>query len=118
MILRRLLKILHELSAAGILGSLATCLVLALNGTTTALPEYIAGRQAIVSITRWIMMPSMVVVLISGLLAMAATPAYLDTAWVWIKAALGLSMFEGTLMSVGNARERVAELAALAKAGQ
>ena len=45
---------------------------------------------------------------------MVATPAYFDMSQVWIKAALGLSVFEGTLVLVGHAAQRVDELSALA----
>lgn len=110
MVLRKILKVLHEVSAAGIIGSIAACLVLAARTFNSPLAEHIAARQDIADIARWVMLPSMVVVLISGLLAMAATSAYLDAVWVWIKAALGISVFEGTLVFVGHAAHQVATL--------
>jgi hypothetical protein len=108
------MKVLHELGAAGLVGSYATCLTLVLLTPSLPLPAYLSSRQAIVEVTRWLMMPSLAVTLISGLLAMAVTPAYNDMVWVWIKAALGLSVFEGTFISIGNAAKRVSELAVLA----
>lgn len=55
----------------------------------------------------------MAVVVVSGLLALAATRGYLDAGWAWLKALLGLSVFEATLVVVGSA-QRQAELLAAA----
>jgi hypothetical protein len=57
-------------------------------------------------------------VLISGLLAIAANDGYKNAAWAWIKALLGISMFEGTLLTVGASARRAAELSALAVSGR
>jgi hypothetical protein len=55
----------------------------------------------------------MAVVVLSGLIALAATRAYLDAGWAWLKALLGLSVFEATLLVVGSS-SRQAEFAAAA----
>jgi hypothetical protein len=45
--LKRLLKILHEISAVGVMGSFAACLVLVLKGPTQPLVAYAAvGRPS------------------------------------------------------------------------
>jgi hypothetical protein len=116
--LKRLLKILHEIGAVGVTGSFAACLVLLLEGPTQPLVAYAAVRQAIAAITQWLLLPSLAIVLLSGLLAIAATSAFHNAAWAWAKALLGLSMFEGTLVTVNSTARRAAELAAMAVKGQ
>ena len=100
------------------MGSFAACLVLLLKGPTQPLVAYAAVRQAIAAITQWLLLPSLAIVLLSGLLAIAATSAFHNAAWAWAKALLGLSMFEGTLVTVNSTARRAAELAAMAVKGQ
>ena len=118
--MRKLLKLLHELGAVGVVGSFATCLVLLAGAPapTRSLIAYAAVRQDIASIAKWLLIPSLALVLISGLLAIAANDGYKNAAWAWIKALLGISMFEGTLLTVGASTRRAAELSALALSGR
>ena len=116
--LKQLLKILHEVGAAGVLGSFAACLVLVLKGPTQPLIAYAAVRQVIALITQWLLLPSLVLVVTSGLLAIAANRAFHNAAWAWVKALLGLGMFEGTLLTINASARRAEELAALAVSGQ
>jgi hypothetical protein len=116
-VLQRLIKMLHEIGAIGVVGSFATCLVLVLKGPTQPLAAYAAVRQAIALISQWLLLPSLAMVLISGLLAIAATSAFHNAGWAWVKALLGLSMFEGTLVTVNASARRAAELAAMAVSG-
>jgi len=116
--LKRSLKTLHEIGAAGVMGSLAACLVLVLKGPTEPLVAYAAVRQAIAAITQWLLLPSLLIVLLSGLLAIAATSAFHNAAWAWVKALLGLGIFEGALVTVHASARRAAELAAMAASGQ
>jgi hypothetical protein len=116
--LQRILKLLHELGAIGVMGSFAACLVLVLKGPTQPLAAYAAVRQSIAAISQWLLLPSLVLVLISGLLSIAANSAFHNAAWAWAKALLGLSLFEGTLATIDASARRAAELAALAVRGQ
>ena len=116
--MKRLLKILHEIGAMGVVGSFAACLVLVLKGPTEPLVAYAAVRQAIALITQWLLLPSLVIVVTSGLLAIAANRAFHNAAWAWVKALLGLSMFEGTLLTINASARRAGELPALAVSGQ
>ncbi len=115
--MKRLLKALHELGAVGVIGSFAACIVLI--GTTPARPliGYAAVRHGIAAITQWLLVPSLALVLISGLLAIAANDAYKNAGWAWLKAILGISLFEGTLSTVAASARHAAELSALAAAG-
>lgn len=116
--LRKLLKILHEIATVGVLGSFAACIVLIAKVPTESLVAYAAVRQGIAAITQWLLVPSLALVLISGLLSIAAVNAYKDAGWVWVKALLGISMFEGTLLTVGASARQAAALAAEAAKGQ
>ena len=59
------------------------------------------------------LLPSLALVLVTALLAIAATRGYHDAGWAWVKALLGIGVFEATLVTVG-ASSRQAELAAAA----
>jgi hypothetical protein len=117
---RKLLKLLHEIGAVGVVGSFAACLILVAHAPapSRSLVAYAAVRQDIASITRWLLVPSLALVLISGLLAIAAHDGYKNAAWAWMKALLGISMFEGTLLTVGAGARRAAELSALPVSGR
>jgi hypothetical protein len=114
---RRIFKILHEIGAVGVLGALAACVVLVATAPTDSLVAYAALRQSIAALSKWMLVPSLLLVMVSGLLSMIATRAFLDTGWVWVKALLGLGMFEGTLMSITGSARRAAEITAAAAAG-
>lgn len=117
MMLRRILKLLHEIGSAGVLGAFAASIVLIVKVPTQSVVAYAAVRQSIAAISQWLLVPSLAIVLLSGLLAIAATDAYKDAGWVWVKALLGISMFEGTLLTVGASARHAAEFAALAAEG-
>ena len=117
--MRKLLKFLHTMASIGYTGGLASLLVL-----HAALPDpgelesFAALRMAQGAVAQWILFPSMGLVLISGLLAMAVTPSFQDRAWVWAKVATGIVVFEGTLAYVQAPMERAAGRAALALNGE
>ena len=114
----RLLKALHTLGAIGFMGGLASCLVLIANTVVEPSATFVAVRNDIVLVNKWLLTPSLLLVLVSGLLALVATDAYKDAGWAWLKAGLGIVTFEGTLLTiVGNGRN-AAEQAAAALAGQ
>jgi hypothetical protein len=116
-LLRKLLKALHEVGAIGTLGSFAACIVLLATAPTKPLAALAAVLQGMAAITKWLLVPSLALVLISGLLAIAATEAYKGAAWAWTKALLGIGTFEGTLLTVGSSARHAAELSALAVGG-
>ncbi len=111
---RRLIKVVHEIGAIGVTGAFASCLVMAMKKPDAQLLAYAAAREQIAFVSQWLMMPSLVLVILSGFLAMLLQPAYYDAGWVWVKAALSLSLFEGTLIIMGNAADRATQLSALA----
>ncbi|MGA0705487.1 MAG: hypothetical protein ACO3Q7_08640 [Steroidobacteraceae bacterium] len=108
---RKLLKVLHELGGIGVIGALACCLVLVATAPVDSLAGYAAVREGIHAITRWVLMPSLLAVLVSGILALVLTPAYMEARWAWLKAVLGLAMFEGTLLTVQATSRDLAAMA-------
>ena len=116
--LRKTLKALHEVGGIGVMGSFACCIVLLTKAPARSAAAFAVIQQSILSITQWLLLPSLAIVLISGLLAIAATDAFKDAGWAWFKALLGVSMFEGTLLTVNASARQAAELTAQIAAGQ
>jgi hypothetical protein len=96
--LRRLLKFLHTMGAIGFMGSLGALLVLiSLTPSPTSLATYALMRGAMAAIATLIFLPSLVLTMIPGLLAIAATRAFHEAGWAWLKAATGVLVFAGGL---------------------
>jgi uncharacterized membrane protein len=115
---RRLLKALHTLGAIGFMGGLAAILVLVANTAVEPTASFAAVRNGIALINKWLLTPSLLIVLVSGLLAIAANNAYKDAGWAWMKALLGVVTFEGTLLTIVGSGRKAAEQAAAAVSGQ
>jgi len=108
---RKALKFFHTMGSIGLAGALATQLVLLSQlPDPSALTEYAALRMAMEAVAEWILLPSLGITLVSGLLSMAMTRAYQQAGWAWLKLALGVSMFEGTLITVQGPAQREAAL--------
>lgn len=117
--MRRTLKFLHTIGAIGLTGTLAAQIVLLSQlPAPSSLSEYAVLRGAMGALAEWVLLPSLAITLVSGLLAMSMTPAFHNMGWVWLKLALGISMFEGTLITVQGPAQKEAELSARALAGE
>jgi hypothetical protein len=115
--LRKLIKFLHTMGAIGLMGALASLLILArLAPPPSSLPAYALMRGAMAEIATWVVLPSLILTLIPGLLAIAVTRAFHDAGWAWIKAATGLLIFAGGLHALAPIQEE-ARLSAEALAG-
>lgn len=112
---RLVAKVLHEVSSIGFGGGLAACLLINLMADRASPAAFAAARQAFSAIANYLLVPSMAVVVVSGLLALAATRGYIDAGWAWLKALLGITVFEATLVVVGSG-SRHAELIAASTA--
>ncbi len=108
-------KTIHDIASIAFGGALTVCLVINLTTPVAAPAEFLAARQIFNAIAQFILVPSMAVVVVSGLIALAATRAYRDAGWAWLKAVLGVSVFAATLLVVGAAGQQ-AQLAAAATA--
>ena len=107
-------KALHEIASIGFGGGLAACLVINRVANRASPAEFAAARHAFSAITQYLLLPSMAIVVMSGLIALMATRAYMDASWAWLKALLGLSVFEATLMIVGSSHKQAELIAAAA----
>ena len=75
--MRKTLKFLHTLATIGFVGALTALIVLHLSlPEPTELQRFAAVRIAMGAMAEWILLPSMGLVLVSGLLSMAVTPAF------------------------------------------
>jgi hypothetical protein len=115
---RRVLKILHEVSSSGIVGAIAAHLAVLSVASTTQMLEYAAVRRGIEVITQWVLLPSLAVVLVTGLLAIAVHRPFHSAGWAWLKLALGMAMFEGTLGAINATARDASALAAKVVAGE
>lgn len=116
--MRKALKFLHTLGASAYAGALLAYAVVLIHTPQATPRAYADMRATIDAICSFILVPSLGVVLVSGLLAMAAHRPFLELRWVWVKAALGIGAFEGTLVIVSGGARRAAELAADIAAGK
>ena len=99
--MRKLLKFLHTVGAIGLAGALFVQLLMLANmPPVDTLPAYAAARGLMGVVAQWMLFPSLAMVLVSGLLSMAWTNAFHGAGWVWMKLALGISVFEGTLIAI------------------
>lgn len=109
--MRKTLKILHTVSACGLVGGLFAYMVLLVAAPQGSPETYADLRVSIAALSNWILMPSLAVALVSGLLSMAVHRPFLDKRWVWFKAALGILMFKSVLTVVGAKADYAAVLA-------
>ncbi|MEM1193245.1 MAG: hypothetical protein AAGH42_07615 [Pseudomonadota bacterium] len=98
--MRKVLKILHSLSAAGLMGGLACYMVLLVAAQPQTVAAYVDLRASIMAVCNLMIIPSLGVVLVSGLFAMAVHYPFCEKGWAVLKAALGIVMFKGTLHAV------------------
>lgn len=116
--MRRTLKFLHSVGSIGFCGGLLGLLVLhAMLPDPDQLERFATLRGAMGAVSKWIVFPSMGLVVVSGLLAMAATPAFHNAGWVWAKLATGILVFEGSLIYILGPMERAAVQARTALEG-
>lgn len=117
--MRRLLKFLHTMGAAGVMGAMASLLVMMVFAPPPAsLAGYALMRGAMGAVATWIFLPALALTLMSGLVAMAVNRAFLNAGWAWVKLATGVLMFEGGLVYVQGPMRQEAERSAAALAGR
>jgi hypothetical protein len=111
--LRRAMKFMHTMGAIGQMGAMACLLVLlSFAPAPTSLSEYALMRGAMGGIATWIFLPSLGLILISGLLAMALSRAYHSAGWAWAKLLSGVLVFEWGFAAVQGPIQQEAELSA------
>lgn len=115
--MRKAMKFLHTLSSCGLIGALAGYCIILLYAPQDTARAYAEARQTISLLCNYLLLPSLAVSLVTGLLSMAVHRAFLDTRWAWLKAFLGLSMFEATFAIVQSKAATAAAESAKAVTG-
>lgn len=116
---RRTVKFLHTFTGLGLVGGLAAyMLVLWAGPPVTSLAEYAAMRTSLAAVSKWLIMPSMLGVIVSGLIAMALNFSYMEAPWAWLKLLSGVLVFEGSLGGIDGPAQAAALLSAQAVAGE
>jgi len=95
--MRKTIKIIHSLASCGLIGGLAAYMIVLAWSPQASPAQYADVRQTIAAISNYILVPSLGVALVTGLVAMMVQRAFQEMRWVWLKAVLGLAMFEATL---------------------
>ncbi len=116
--LKRFIKAAHELGAIGATGAFCGVLVLLWTAPRSPISAQAAAQAQIAALEKWLLGPSLALVLISGLLAIAANKPFHCAGWAWVKALLGVSIFEGSLLTVVASGQHAAEAASLIAAGE
>ena len=119
----RLMKFLHTMGAIGLMGAMASLLVLlavapAPDAAPNGLSEYALMRQTMDGIARYIFLPSLAMTLIAGLLSLAVNHSYQNAGWALTKLATGIILFEWGFVGVQGPMQNEAALAAKAVAGE
>lgn len=113
------MKFLHTMGAIGTMGAMACLLVmLGVTPAPTSLAGYALMRGAMGAVSTWVFLPSLGLVLVAGLLAIAVNRRYHDAGWAWIKLATGILVFEGAFAGIQGPMQEEAEQSALALAGR
>lgn len=115
---RKALKLFHTLGACGFVGALLGYAVVLAHGPQGTAQSYAEMRHTINALCTYMLVPSLGLVLVSGLFSMAAHKPFLELRWVWVKAFLGISTFEGTLLVVHGRARQAAEASAEIAAGK
>ena len=110
-------KAVHDIASISFGGGLAACLVINLMANRASSSEFATARQVFAAIAQYVLIPSMAVVVVSGLIAMMATRGYHDAGWAWVKAALGVTVFAATCMVVGASTQQAELVAAITDPG-
>ena len=108
--MRKALKFLHSLASCGLLGALLGYMILLAVGPQDTPNAYADLRQSINALCTYLLLPSLAVALVTGLLAMVVHQPFQSFRWVWVKALLGLAMFEATLAVIGAKADSAAKL--------
>lgn len=116
---RRLLKFVHTLGSFGVAGGIAALmLILGTGPDPAATPEYQVIRESVYAISRNLVLPSMVLVFVSGGLAMAFHFPFQNALWVWLKFGTGLLILEAVLASIDSPARRAVNLVHSAMRGE
>lgn len=105
----RLLKFAHVVATIGLVGSLGLFVALAIWLRRVPAVDAPVLLQAMSWCFARVTLPSIALLWITGLLALAVRPALLDSGWVWAKMILGMALAGIVLIGVWRTLERFPE---------
>ena len=113
---RKLVKIVHTLSATAYMGGIAAYLFVLMGAPEpTEIGQLLTMRTSIDFLVSWLIVPGMLVVLVSGLVSMMVHTPFMEQGWVLLKAVAGVLVFEATLASIDMPAKRAMEAAQRAR---
>ncbi len=116
--MRKTLKFFHTLASCGLIGALAGYGIILAFAPQDTPARYADIRHTIDVLCDYVLMPSLAVALVTGLLAMAVHRPFQELRWVWIKALLGIGMFEATLAVIQSKADYAAKISAKMVTGE
>lgn len=116
--MRKATKILHTLASCGLIGALMGYIIILVAAPQDTVAAYANARASIAALCNYLLLPSLAIALMSGLLSMVVHPPFQEMRWAWLKALLGLAMFEATLGIIGSKASAAASLSARIAAGE
>jgi hypothetical protein len=105
----RLLKFAHIVATIGLVGSLGLFAALAMWLQRVPAVDAPSVLQAMSWCFTRVTLPSVALLWITGLLALAVRPALLDSGWVWAKMILGMALAGLVFIGIWGALERFPE---------
>ncbi len=106
------------MGAIGLMGAMAALLVMLSHAPPpSALEGYALMRGAMGAVATWIFFPSLALVLLSGLLAIAFNRAFHNAGWALLKLATGILVFESGFVGILGPMQEEARRSAAALAG-
>ena len=109
--MRVIVKILHTVSAAGLLGGLLAYMVLLVASPQDTPAAVLDMRISLLAVSDYLIVPSMGVCLVTGLLAMVVHRPFMDQGWALIKAFVGILMLKAVLGLAGAKASSAARFA-------
>ena len=116
--MRKTLKFFHTCASCGLIGALLGYMIVLVYAPQDTVSTYADTRKTISALCNYLLLPSLGIALVTGLLSMAAHQPFQDKRWAWVKAVLGLSMFEATLAVVGSKADYAAAVSAKIASGE
>jgi hypothetical protein len=115
--MKRLIKFLHEVGTVGLMGAVLAQMIMSYGAEGLDPVQFATMRHAILLVSEWLLLPSLLVVLVSGLLAMVARPTYSSQGWALLKLAMTVLVMEGTLFAVQGPAQTAATISQEIAAG-
>ena len=116
--MRKALKLFHTLASCGLIGGLVGYAVVLMSTPQDTAATYADMRATISALSNYILLPSLGLALVTGLLSMAVHRPFQNMRWAWVKALLGLSMFESTLAIIQSKANHAATVSARIASGE